>query len=482
MECIQIKLIMLAQMFLNSIKKHPTRKCIDRHTYNDVYQLVKKYNWLLSTYHVGKNDRVCWDAKKSAHWPAIMVATWLRGAVFVPFSHDNPNLNEHIVKTVKPKAVLKECLIENMIRDPPGLPTETENCVENPSTILFTSGTTNHPKGVVLSHKNIMTNLEQISNRIGDDITHLDSSFSILPWHHCYGLVCELMFLLKKGASIRVPSSKTPANIMKEIKWESPTLFYTVPKVLENIYKNDIPHIPSRFKRNLIFGRNIRRISVGGAFCHSKLVSFMTEQYDIPTIQGYGMTETSPMISLNSVCQNRINSVGRPVKGMNIDFSYENNEILVRGENVMMGYLKFATKENQLILEEKDDLFHTGDKGYMDKDGYLYINGRTKTEYKLSNGKYVNPIYIEKLLCMSPWIDQAVVFGDGMPHNKVIIHSPKGKRDEMMRHIEELLEGRVQRYEIPNDIVFVEEAFSTKNGLLTQKLEPNRNKILKLYA
>jgi long-chain acyl-CoA synthetase len=120
----------------------------------------------------------------------------------------------------------------------------------------------------------------------------------------------------------------------------------------------------------------------------------------------------------------------------------------------------------------------------MDKDGFLYINGRTKLEYKLSNGKYINPNFIEKLLCLSPWIDQAVVFGDGLAHNKVIVHGNPETKDakQMLDHVKELLRGRVQNYEVPNEVFLAKEPFSLGNGLLTQKLEPNRNKILKLYA
>lgn len=475
---------MLFQQMLKSFQKFPTRKCIDRHTYNDVYQLVKKYDVLLKDHHVGKKDRVCWDAPKSPHWPAVMLATWMRGAVFVPFNQGNPLLNNHIVRTVKPKVILDDRVVGEIEGHDLPILSECHREVKEDSisTILFTSGSTSQPKGVVLSHKNIWTNLQQIQQRVGDDIDHTDSAFSILPWHHCYGLVCELLFLLTRNAHISVPISKDPKKILQEMKWETPTLFYAVPKVLENIYKNDVNRIPGALKRNLIFGHRIRRISVGGAFCPPKLISFMSEEYKIPTLQGYGMTETSPMISLNSIYDNRIGSVGKPVKDVRIDFSYENNEILVRGGNVMLGYLKFITKENAFILEQPGEWFSTGDKGYMDKDGFMYVSGRTKMEYKLSNGKYINPTYIEKMLCLSPWIDQAVVFGDGLAHNKVIVYSNSQKdKDTMLNHIHDLLKDKVQPYEVPDDVVFIEEPFSLQNGLLTQKLEPNRHKILKLY-
>lgn len=475
---------MLFHHLLTSFKEFPNRRCIDLYTYNEVYKLVKKYNWLLENRGVGKNDRVCWDAKKSAHWPAIMTAAWLRGAVFVPFNHGNPSLNDHIVRTVKPKVVMTDKMVNDMVYEPPLLPEKKEDDPDAACMILFTSGSTNHPKGVVLSHKNIMTNINQISDRMVGDINHKDSAFSVLPWHHCYGLVCELLFLMKKGARISLPTSSSPKEIMREMKWKCPTLFFTVPKVLETIYKNDIHNAPVVLKRNLIFGHRIRRVSVGGALCPPKLISFLTEEYKVPTLQGYGMTETSPMISLNSIGQNRIGSVGKPVKDLRIDFCYENNEVRVRGDNIMSGYLKETTQDNQLILEENDYWFHTGDKGYIDKDGYLFIKGRVKTEYKLSNGKYTNPTYIEKILCMSPIIDQAVVFGDGLARNKVIVHSTSKVKDKdmMLFHIREILEGKTQYYEVPDDVIFAEEPFTLQNGMLTQKLEPNRNKILKSFA
>lgn len=471
---------MLFEKVVASFHKHPTRKCIDRCTYNDVYQLMKKYAGLLRDHHVGRKDRVCWDAPKSPHWPAVLLATWMRGAVFVPLNHGNPLLNDHIVRTVRPKVVLSDKVVGLSVpRDCPEEDVEVGE--DSPSTILFTSGTASQPKGVVLSHKNIWTNLQQIRRRVGDDIDHTDSAFSILPWHHCYGLVCELLFLLTKGAHLHVPVGKGE-KILGEMKWEAPTLFYSVPKVLESIYKNDTRRVPGPLKRNLVFGRRIRRVSVGGALCPPKLISFLSEEYKIPTLQGYGMTETSPMLSLNSVYEDRVGSVGKPMEGVQIAFSQGDQEVLVRGDNVMSGYLRSITPEDTFVLEQPDPWFHTGDKGFLDKDGFLYIHGRTKTQYKLSNGKYINPTFLEKLLCMSPLIEQAVVFGDGLDRNKVVLQSHHKDKDRMLHHIRELLQDKVQHYEIPDDVLFTEEPFRLENGLLTQKLEPNRNKILELYS
>lgn len=471
----------LAQLLLSSMTKHPTRKCINHHTYNHVYKLTRKYNELLSYYHVGKNDRVCWYAPKSAHWLSAMIATWMRGAIFVPLHANNYALNQYIIRTTKPKIELSDYMVDGVFSNLQPNNDQEDILPDDPSMILYTSGSTSKPKGVVLSHKNVLRNLEQIQHRVKDDISYRDSAFSILPWHHCYGLVCELLYLCMKGAHISIPSSDNPKKMMQEMKWNYPTLFYAVPKVLETLYKNDL-NIGSMLKRNLLFGHRIRRISVGGAVCHPKLLSFMKESYNISVLQGYGMTETSPMISLNSIYQNRLGSVGKPLQNVELRINPDNNEISVRGDNVMSGYLRFITKQNEILLEDQGEWFYTGDTGYFDSKGYLNLYGRTKTEYKLSNGKYVNPVFLEKLLCMSPHIDQAVVFGEGQSHNKIILYSEKKDKNEMLQYIQEYLEDKVQPYEIPRDILFADEPFTIKNNMLTQKLEPNRHKIITMYG
>jgi long-chain acyl-CoA synthetase len=430
---------------------------------------------------VGKNDRVCWYAPKSAHWLSAMTATWMRGAIFVPLHANNYALNQYIIRTTKPKIELSDYMVDGVFSNLQPMDHPEEVALDDPSMILFTSGSTSQPKGVVLSHKNILRNLQQIQHRVKDDVYYQDSAYSILPWHHCYGLVCELLYLAMNGAHISIPSSDNPKKIIQEMKWNYPTLFYSVPKVLETLYKNDL-NIGSMLKRNLLFGHRIRRISVGGAICHPHLLSFMTESYNIPILQGYGMTETSPMISLNSIFQNRLGSVGKPLEKIKVQIDPEDNEIYVSGDNVMSGYLRFITKQNELLLEDQGEWFHTGDKGYFDSKGYLHLYGRTKTEYKLSNGKYVNPVFLEKLLGMSSQIDQAIIFGEGRKHNQVILYSENRDKEKLLNYIQQYLEDKVQPYEIPRDIIFADEPFTTNNGMLTQKLEPNRHKIMAKYG
>lgn len=474
----------LGQMLLQSAEKFSGRKCVGNSTYNDMYQLTKRYSDILNIHGIGKKSRVCWEGEKSVHWLSAMTAVWSLGAIFVPLQRGNNVLNDHIVKTIQPDIVLSPLYVENVAAQKDMvLPFQGgEEEEDEVAMVLFTSGSTSTPKGVVLTHENISSNLDQIQERVANDIGPEDSSYSILPWHHCYGLVCELLFLTKNGAQIHIPSSQNPKQIMADMKWWSPTLFYAVPKVVETMLRND-KKVPAFVKRNFVFGRNIRRMSLGGAPCHPRLIHFMEDSYGVSALQGYGMTETSPMISLNSMEFNRIGSVGKPLQGVDVQILEENQEVCVRGPNRMAGYLERVGEEG-LVLEEQGEWLHTGDKGHVDEEGYLHIHGRTKIEYKLSNGKYVNPVFIESILCMQPAIDQAVVFGEGLSHNKVILHSTKQQPDmgDLLQLVRTSLEGKVQPYEIPREILLVEEPFTLQNGQLTQKLEPNRRRILEIYA
>lgn len=453
------------------------RKCVGTSTYHDMIRFSCRYREIL--HDVRPRDRVCWMGDKSVHWLSAMMAVWSKGAVFVPLQKGNDELNNHIIGTTRPKAVLTpSASCQDMVRTCEWDDQEGDGV----AMVLFTSGSTSLPKGVVLTHDNIMSNLEQIQERVNGDVSPSDSSYSILPWHHCYGLVCELLFLCKNGARIHIPQSNDPREIMEGMKWCSPTLFYAVPKVVETLLRKD-KKLPSFVKRNFVFGKNIRRMSLGGAPCHPRLLHFMQDSYGVVALQGYGMTETSPMISLNSIDLNRIGSVGKPLEGVRVRISDNNGEICVRGKNVMAGYWDRVEEDGTILVYPQGEWLHTGDKGRIDDDGFLHVLGRTKTEYKLSNGKYVNPVYLESLLCMHPSIDQAVVFGDGMPHNKVILHMTNKKdADHGLRLVREVLEGKVQPYEIPDEVLMVEEPFSLQNGQLTQKLEPNRRRILEVYA
>jgi len=185
------------------------------------------------------------------------------------------------------------------------------------------------------------------------------------------------------------------------------------------------------------------------------------------------MTETSPMISLTDPNDITIGSVGKLLENVEIKFT-DNKEILVKGPNVFQGY--YGQNTNQI------DWFSTGDTGYM-KNNKLYLTGRIKEEYKLHNGKYVNPSHIENLLLQHPIFNQVLVYGNNRPYNIVLVSlNSKMTEKECGKIIYELcIKNNVESYEIPRKVHILKEEFSVVNGCLTQKLSMKRNIIEEKY-
>lgn len=448
---------------------------LNKFTYLQLENRIEKIQKRLLLNKISQYERIMVKSNKSLDFVALMLASWRNNNVFVPVS----DINQHVITKIKPSLIVDEWDSWTVI----GL-NKDNFCEENDAAlILFTSGTTSKPKAVVLSHKNIYRNIEMIGEIYDKDISRFDKSFSILPWHHCYGLVCELLYLLNRGASITTPSSTVPMRILEEIKWNSPSLLFIVPKILENIVKktNDLWWMHKKVKKSLFFGNNLRMISIGGSMCNIETIQLFQKQLEIPIYQGYGMTELSPMISLNSYDYNCIGSVGKPLRGIEIKIK-ENGEIYVGGDSLMMGYLD-KIQDGKMILEKPltDGLFSTGDKGFLNKDGFLYLNGRTKNEYKLTSGKYIHPEFIESIIILSPYIEQVIICPSKcFNYNVCIVYSSKSNDFEfILKEIQTIMyKNNFSINEIPKKIIPSAYKWTVINGLLSSKLEPNRKKIL----
>lgn len=481
----------LSMRLMGSIIKHRQRPCINQVTYGQIQDLSNNYDNILTRLGVQPNDRIgIFCSKKSPHQVAMMLAGWQKSAIIVPLPDDPP---PSILPLVRPRVVLNsdmqitvpEKQDDMMMKAPSFTQSQIED--DRPALILFTSGSTNEPKGVVLTHHNIIQNLDMIGNLYQEkDLSCHDVSFSILPWYHCYGLVCELLFLMTRGAHIHVPYN--PKNPMPEMKWIRPTLLFTVPKMLERLYKSEWNAIlPPSIIRNLVWGNRLRMMSVGGSHCPTHIVDFFQERYHTPIYEGYGMTEFSPMIALNSPGSNKymIGSVGKPLNGVEIRIEKETGQILARSPSLMKGYLSSIDPLTRQILMHPLNLvegswFPTGDKGYIDAQGFLYVKGRLKSEYKLSNGKYVNPEYIESWILRSKIIEQALVMADPKTKDGNICLVISNSRDtqQLLQEIQlQCTKGGVSSYEIPNSVYILKEPFSVHNGLLSMKMDPKRLEI-----
>ncbi|MFZ8826236.1 MAG: AMP-dependent synthetase/ligase [Candidatus Caldipriscus sp.] len=301
---------------------------------------------------------------------------------------------------------------------------------EDLAEILFTSGTTGSPKGVMLTHKNIMSDLEGLYQII--DVDENDVFFSILPLHHVYECTGGFLAPIYVGASVAYASSLRPNVMLEEMREIRPTVWLTVPLVLEKIYQKILKtlneqkgvkkvlinlmrtfakeRLSKRIKASLGLDR-VRYVVSGGAAL-PEWVSKGLEDLGFPILQGYGLSETSPILTLNPPHSPRNKSVGLPIPGVEIRLFEVNErgegEIAAKGPMVMKGYYKNEKATKEVFY---DGWFLTGDIGYFDEDGYLYITGRKKAVIVTKGGKNIYPEEIENKLTESPYIEEVLVFG-----------------------------------------------------------------------
>lgn len=274
------------------------------------------------------------------------------------------------------------------------------------ATIIYTSGTTGNPKGVMLTHDNLLTNA--IATGMISCIEPDDVLLSWLPYSHIYARTVDHYLTTWAGATVALAESiETLILNLAEIQ---PTWLTAVPRFYEKVWNSVASLTPSDQAERLrkMFGPRIKQLSSGGA----PLPKHICEAFHaigIPLLEGYGLTESSPVISFNTFSAFKIGSVGRPIKDVEVRIAAD-GEILTRGPHVMRGYWKNPEATAETI---RDGWLHTGDVGRLDEDGFLFITDRKKDLFVTSAGKNIAPSELERLLCSDPWIDQAVVYGDG---------------------------------------------------------------------
>ena len=314
------------------------------------------------------------------------------------------------------------------------------------ATIVYTSGTSGLPKGVMLTHENIMSNISHFGCRV----PFIDRAVCFLPQSHILERSTQYTRIY---CGISIFYAESPATIVRDIAEVKANSFSTVPRVLEKIY-DSILQKGSKLegKAKEVFNKAIElalqydetkrnnsqayldelaiadslvlkgiRDSLGGALVFitcggtatpKKITKFFCA-LGIPIVEGYGLTETSPVIASNCITVEKMikaGTIGFPLANLDVNLDSETNEILVKGPSVMKGYYKDEQLTKQSFDEE--GYFHTGDKGLLDEDGFLVLTGRIKDLFKTSMGKYISPFVIEKKLCDSPWIDNAMVVGE----------------------------------------------------------------------
>lgn len=417
------------------------RKVIDK-TYREFYfEVMDLKNYIASLYH---DKHIAIIGENSYEWIVIFFAIILSGNTAVVIDKGLPiDVIEMLLNNSDTNIMFysqyNETLANN--KDIIGYPISDINKYETLgkkekkavkldndkcATIFFTSGTTGANKAVMLSQRNIANNTYAAASLFKPN----GSAFSVLPFHHSFGLITSI--IAPFFYHVKVFINTNLRNILNDLKIAKPNTMFVVPMFVEQFYKqiwstarkthkkevlktsiklsNGLMKIGIDLRSKLFksitseFGGNLEYIICGGAFLNKTYVKWF-RSIGINILNGYGITECSPVLAVNRNHFYRDGSVGQAIKDANVKI--EDGEIVVKSKSVMLGYYKDKKSTNQVI---KRGWFHTGDLGYIDKDGFIFITGRKKNLIILNNGENVSPELVEEVLGKDSGVEEVVVY------------------------------------------------------------------------
>lgn len=308
--------------------------------------------------------------------------------------------------------------LNNLLEQGAAEATAVEMGRDEPAAILYTSGTTGFPKGVTLSHGNVISNIQAKQHYCGT--TPNDRLLLFLPMFHCFGQNAILNHALHAGATLVIQRRFDAEQVLDAIARYGITMFFAVPTVYIRLLAANLSHD---------VWRSVRYFFAAGAAMPPEIARRWQELYELPVYEGYGLTETSPFSCYNHASEYRLGSIGTPIQHVEmriVDLEGqplpvgETGEIVVRGPNVMLGYWNRPEETAQVL---RNGWFHTGDIGRMDEDGYFYIVDRLKDMVNVAGFK-VYPAEVEQVLYTHPEIAEAAVFGipDAVQGEMVMAH------------------------------------------------------------
>ena len=481
------------------------------YTFGEIAAEISKLHTCFNIAGVELGDRVAIAAKNSSRWAMSFVSIVTKGAVAVPILADfNPadiaKLVDHSESVAlftdaktwdamdvavmpslraainiedfsllyaadeKQGEQLKSALAEKVVADFAKCEAMTDYKIgdlDDLAIINYTSGTTSSPKGVMLTSRNLSSNIEFALSHI--PVQRGDQLMSMLPMAHMYGMAFEFLYPLFGGARVFfLGKTPTPTLLMQALADIKPYLLITVPLVLEKIFKNkvmptlqkpalkiltSIPGVRSliyaKVRKQLmgVFGGNLRSIVIGGAAI-SRPVEEVMRKIKLPYTVGYGMTECAPLIGYSPWDSFRLGSCGRAVTNVDVRIDSENprkivGEIQVKGENVMLGYYKNPEATEAAFTE--DGYLRTGDLGIIDKKGNIFIKGRSKCMILSPNGQNIYPEEIESRLNSMPRVGESLIVDRGHILVALVAMTPEDQKTGITEELKaQLEENRIE--------------------------------------
>jgi long-chain acyl-CoA synthetase len=553
-------------------------------TYSELSRAIDEVAAAMSDLGIGKGDRVAIHSYNRPEWVMVDMATFKLGAVVIPIYHtlpastvsyilkdsesrilfvENPELfkvtQDSVVGATRLQNVItffdtepgqllhaRVNTFANLRRTGSSIISRHEQKAlpkvdgEDLATVVYTSGTTGEPKGVMLSHANIMSNVVVAVEMF--NINQDDVFVSFLPLCHVFERTCGYYTIITAGGVIAYAQSlQTIAADVKEIR---PTVLISVPRMLEKVYeavrdkvesgsaikrwmassalrtfnrytllkdrRKPIPwtmKIRRRIFKSLVVDKfheisgGRLRVIVSGSAPLSRRLARILHNLEFDVAEGYGLTEASPVVAGTTPEHFKIGTVGLPLKGVEVRIG-DNGEVLVRGPNVMKGYLNKPEETAKVI--DSEGWLHTGDQGKLDEKGYLTITGRIKELIVTSYGKNVAPAPVENEIMRSPYVEQVLVYGDRCSYLTALVVPKRAAVEEYARahniqapDYPQLLRNEKIRRMIENEAVektsglapfeqvkataLIPEPFTIANDMLTPTLKLRRPKIVERW-
>jgi long-chain acyl-CoA synthetase len=475
-----------------------------KYSYQNVALLAARLRQKLSSLGVSPGDRVVILSESRPEWGIAFLAVTAMGAVAVPL---DALLNKEelapLVSDAEPKAAVVSLKFKEYLSGPKIIIMEDFDQLPNPqpkihnevkpddlASIVYTSGTTGIPKGVMLTHRNIMSNVTAVASLF--DFSPSDNFLSVLPLHHTFETTAGFLAPFSLGSRITYAASLKSYQLLKDMQETGVTVMCGVPLLYQLFYDGIRREVADKGMERIFslllaiarffllgiginvgrklfkmvhqkFGGRIRFFVSGGAALDPELCRNF-ELLGFPLIQGYGLSESAPILTCNMLKANRIGSVGKVLPGVEIRISGIDpvGEIVAFGPNIMKGYYKRKELSNHVLV---GGWLHTGDVGYLDEDGYLFITGRSKEVIVTGSGVNVYPEEVEFVLNKVPGIKESCVMGDkvksgvrrGMEEVMALIVPEEGvTRETIAKKVQELNKKlpdfkRIARFVIRNE-------------------------------
>ena len=514
------------------------------YSWGDIKERIFKLSHKIKSL-IKEGDRCLILSENRPYWLMTDIAVMNAGGISVPiFTTYSSNDYKYILNDCKPSLIIvsnndqfkkiknyinvqeqkvisfeeleiESLLIKNILDEINYEKTINQSLKRNmPACIIYTSGTSGNPKGVVLSHGGILSNCEGAVELLEPLIKIKNPIFlTWLPLSHSYEHTVQFIQII---VGAKVFYAESLEKLISNMGVAKPTIMTAVPRFYQNLFTkinmnfekqtgikkklinktlelgkkllkkkkisasekiiNFVCNILVRKKIQKQFGGNLQAFVSGGGALDQKIGEFLNA-IGLPTLQGYGLTEASPVVSCNLPYLVKVDTVGPPFRTNKIKIA-EDGEILVKGENVMLGYWNNKEETNKVI---KNEWLHTGDIGEIDLNGFLKITDRKKDIIVNLGGDNIAPTKIENILCLNEIIKQSFVYGDKKNYLVALLVVEKGINKEKIKKILENINRKLSLIEKIKKFVLIDEEFTINNGMLTPTLKLKRKEIIKNY-